>query len=164
MFNRKHCNVNFKRRFQNETIEMWSVSDVRQYSGLSLSRTPSISNFSLSWTILSVPFHWFKPNFLSLSRTFSISNKFLGPLRVRDRESPLYTYRGQEMRHYDWISLLYGGAAAKCMLLGAIVSRAVAISSKSNSFLVFLASGSKTFWGVDTNGLFFFPLMQSHHD
>ena len=28
----------------------------------------------------------------SLSRTFFISNKFSGPLRVRDRESPLYTY------------------------------------------------------------------------
>ena len=56
----------------------------------SLSRTPSISNFSLSRTIFSVPFLWFQPNFLSLSRTLSISNKFLGPLRVRDRESTLY--------------------------------------------------------------------------
>ena len=40
-----------------------------KYSGLSLSRTPSITNFYLSRTIFSVPFHWFQPNFLSLSRT-----------------------------------------------------------------------------------------------
>ena len=69
------------------------VRERMMYSGLSLSRKPSISNFSLSRTIFSVPFHWYQPNFLSLSRTLSISNKFLGPLRVRDRESPLYIHK-----------------------------------------------------------------------
>ena len=33
---------------------------------------------------------WMKNKNFSVSRTFSISNKFSGPLRVRDRESPLY--------------------------------------------------------------------------
>ena len=42
------------------------------YSGPSLSRTPSISNFFLSRTIFSVLFHWFQPNFFSLSRTLSV--------------------------------------------------------------------------------------------
>ena len=60
------------------------------YSWLSLSRIPSISNFSLSRTRVSVPFCRLQPKFLSLSRTLSISNKLSGPLRVRDRESQLY--------------------------------------------------------------------------
>ena len=34
--------------------------------------TPSISNFSLSPTIFSVPFHWFQSNFLSLYRINSL--------------------------------------------------------------------------------------------
>ena len=62
------------------------------YSWLSLSGTPSISNLSLSRTKVSVPLCKLWPIFLSLSRTLSISNKFSGPLRVRDRESELYMF------------------------------------------------------------------------
>ena len=62
------------------------------YSRLSLSRTPSTTNLSLSRTKVSVPLCRLQPIFLSLSRTLSISNKFSGPLRVRDREIQLYFY------------------------------------------------------------------------
>ena len=71
-------------------LSMQSTKFWWKYSWLSLSQTPSISNLSLSRTKVSVPLCRLSPIFLSLSRTLSISNKFSGPLRVRDRESQLY--------------------------------------------------------------------------
>ena len=46
----------------------------------------------MSRTKQSVPPYQFTQNVYSISRTLDVSNKFVGPLKVRDIESLLYTY------------------------------------------------------------------------
>ena len=56
----------------------------------SLYLEPLYLEISLCRTKYLVPRMLFQANFLSLSRTLSISNKYFGPLKVRDREILLY--------------------------------------------------------------------------
>ena len=57
----------------------------------SLYLEPLYLEISLSRTKYLVPRMRFQANFLSLSRTLSISNKYFGPVKVRDREILLYS-------------------------------------------------------------------------
>ena len=58
----------------------------------SLYLEPLYLEFSLCRTKYLVPRMRFQANFISLSRTLSISNKYFGPLKVRDREILLYAF------------------------------------------------------------------------
>ena len=58
----------------------------------SLYLEPLYLEISLCRTKYLVPRMRFQANFLSLSRTLSISNKYFGPLKVRDREILLYVF------------------------------------------------------------------------